>query len=132
MRKKIVCFLSVLLTVWLLLPQGAFAASFQIDFDTACDAIQLLNLDTGTVVYAGTLALSGGPVVIDHGCGVKSYRFGMGEVLVQKGQSVTKGDQVGTATDAHDLIFELRIGSKSVDPAPAIKGASGLQFQENR
>ena len=51
MRKKIVCFLSVLLTVWLLLPQGAFAASFQIDFDTACDAIQLVNLDTGTVVY---------------------------------------------------------------------------------
>lgn len=51
MRKKIVCFLSVLMTVWLLLPQGAFAASFQIDFDTACDAIQLVNLDTGTVVY---------------------------------------------------------------------------------
>ncbi len=51
MRKKIVCFLSVLMTVWLLLPQGAFAASFQIDFDTACDAIQLVNLDTGSVVY---------------------------------------------------------------------------------
>ena len=77
---------------------------------------------TARWVYAGTLALSGGTVVIDHGCGVKSYLFGMGEVLVQKGQSVTKGDQVGTATDAHDLIFELRIGSKSVDPAPAIKG----------
>lgn len=51
MRKKIVCLLSVLLTVWILLPRGAFAASFQIDFDTACDAIQLINLDTGTVVY---------------------------------------------------------------------------------
>lgn len=51
MRKKIVCFLSVLMTVWLLLPQGAFAASFQIDFDTSCDTIQLVNLDTGTVVY---------------------------------------------------------------------------------
>src|SRR5699024_1575169 len=93
---------------------------------------QVSATQNGTVVYAGTLALSGGTVVIDHGCGVKSYLFGMGEVLVQKGQSVTKGDQVGTATDAHDLIFELRIGSKSVDPAPAIKGASGLQFQENR
>ena len=51
MKKKLVCFLSVVLTVWLLLPQGAFAASFQIDFDTACDALQLVNLDTGTVVY---------------------------------------------------------------------------------
>ena len=51
MKKKLVCFLSVVLTVWLLLPLGAFAASFQIDFDTACDALQLVNLDTGTVVY---------------------------------------------------------------------------------
>ena len=56
----------------------------------------------------------------------------MGEVAVQRGQQVAKGDRVGAATDAHDLIYELRIGSKSVDPAPAIKGASGLQFQENR
>ena len=87
---------------------------------------------SGTVVYAGTLALTGGTVVIDHGCGVKSYLFGMGEVAVQRGQQVAKGDRVGAATDAHDLIYELRIGSKSVDPAPAIKGASGLQFQENR
>ena len=52
MKKKLVCFLSVVLTVWLLLPQGAFAASFQIDFDTACDALQLVNLDTGTVFTA--------------------------------------------------------------------------------
>ena len=86
----------------------------------------------GVVVYAGNLALTGGTVVIDHGCGVKSYLFGMGEVAVQRGQQVAKGDRVGAATDAHDLIYELRIGSKSVDPAPAIKGASGLQFQENR
>lgn len=86
----------------------------------------------GVVVFAGTLAMSGGTVVIDHGCGVKSYLFGMGEVQVQKGQQVVMGDTVGLATDAHDLIYELRIGSKSVDPAAAIRGASGLQYQENR
>ena len=39
------------LAIWVSLPQGVFAASFQIDFDTACAAIQLVNLDTGTVVY---------------------------------------------------------------------------------
>lgn len=86
----------------------------------------------GVVVFAGTLAMSGGTVVIDHGCGVKSYLFGMGEVQVQKGQNVVKGDTVGLATDAHDLIYELRIGSKSVDPSAAIRGSSGLQYQENR
>ena len=87
---------------------------------------------SGVVAYAGTLALTGGTVVIDHGCGVKSYLFGLGEVQAQRGQTVAKGDRVGAATDAHDLIFEVRIGSKSVDPAAAIQGASGLQFQENR
>ena len=76
--------------------------------------------------------MSGGTVVIDHGCGVKSYLFGMGEVQVQKGQNVVKGDTVGLATDAHDLIYELRIGSKSVDPSAALRGSSGLQYQENR
>lgn len=86
----------------------------------------------GTVVYAGTLDLTGGTVVIDHGCGVKSYLFGMGEVLVQKGQSVEKGDEVGATTDAHQLLYELRIGNKSADPAAAIKGTSGLQYKDNQ
>lgn len=86
----------------------------------------------GTVAYAGELSLTGGTVVIDHGCGVKSYLFGLGTVTVQKGQTVTRGDTVGTTTDVHDLIYELRIGNKSVDPAAAIKGSSGLQYQENK
>lgn len=86
----------------------------------------------GTVAYAGELALTGGTVVIDHGCGVKSYLFGLGTVSVQQGQTVARGDTVGTTTDVHDLIYELRIGNKSVDPAAAIKGSSGLQYQENK
>ena len=71
-------------------------------------------------------------MVIDHGCGVKSYLFGLGTVSVQQGQTVARGDTVGTTTDVHDLIYELRIGNKSVDPAAAIKGSSGLQYQENK
>ncbi|MEE0801023.1 MAG: M23 family metallopeptidase [Gemmiger sp.] len=84
----------------------------------------------GTVEYAGTLALTGGTVVIDHGCGVKSYLFGMDAVQVQKGQSVTKGDALGTTSDVHTLIWELRIGSKSVNPDGAVTGKNGLSYQE--
>ena len=51
MKKKILGLLGVFLAIWVSLPQGVFAASFQIDFDTTCAAIQLINLDTGTVVY---------------------------------------------------------------------------------
>ncbi len=87
---------------------------------------------SGTVVYAGTLDITGGTVVIDHGCGVKSYLFGMGELRVEKGQTVEQGDEVGLTTDAHQLLYELRIGNKSADPAAAIKGSSGLQYKENQ
>jgi biotin carboxyl carrier protein len=85
----------------------------------------------GTVVYAGTLALTGGTVVIDHGCGVKSYLYGLETVVVQKGQQIAKGDALGTAGESHQLIYELRIGSKTVDPNGAIEGTGGLQYREN-
>lgn len=85
----------------------------------------------GVVVYAGNLLLSGGTVVIDHGCGVKSYLFGLETVTAQSGQTLAKGDAVGTVGQARALIYELRIGSKSVDPAAAMDGTSGLQYKEN-
>lgn len=85
----------------------------------------------GTIAYAGTLGLTGGTVVIDHGCGVKSYLFGLETVTAQRGQTVAVGDAVGTASAQHALIFEMRIGNKSVDPSAAIGGSSGLQYKEN-
>lgn len=97
----------------------------------AVDGGDVTSPQAGVVAYAGSLALSGGTVVIDHGCGVKSYLFGLGEVTVQRGQTVATGDVVGKATSAHDLIYEIRIGNKSVDPAKAIAGQSGLQYKEN-
>lgn len=86
---------------------------------------------SGKVVFAGALTLTGGTVVIDHGCGVKSYLYGLQTVSAQQGQSVNVGDVVGTAGEEHDLIYELRIGSKSVDPDKAILGSSGLQYRES-
>ena len=74
---------------------------------------------------------TGGTVVIDHGCGVKSYLFGLKTVTAQRGQTIEAGSPVGTAGTDHDLIFELRIGSKSVDPEPAMAGRSGLQYRES-
>lgn len=50
-------------------------------------------------MFAGTLTLTGGTVVIDHGCGVKSYLYGMETVGVVRGQSVSTGDPLGTARD---------------------------------
>lgn len=90
----------------------------------------ILAPQAGTVMYAGVLQYSGGTVVIDHGCGVKSYLYGMDNVLVERGQTVEPGTEVGTYLGGHGLIYEMRIGNKSVDPQQAISGRSGLQYQE--
>ena len=97
----------------------------------AADGEDVTAPQAGTVVYAGTLTLTGGTVVIDHGCGVKSYLYGLESVTATRGQTVATGDTVGTAGTTHSLIYELRIGSKSVDPQSALLGSSGLQFRES-
>ncbi|WP_455502321.1 murein hydrolase activator EnvC family protein [Gemmiger sp.] len=96
----------------------------------AADGETVTAPQAGNVVFAGTLTLTGGTVVIDHGCGVKSYLYGLETVGVERGQSVSTGDPLGTAGTAHSLIYELRIGSKSTDPQIALDGNSGLQFRE--
>ena len=97
----------------------------------AADGETVTAPQAGNVVFAGTLTLTGGTVVIDHGCGVKSYLYGLETVGVERGQSVSPGDALGTAGTTHSLIYELRIGSKSVDPQIALDGNSGLQFRES-
>lgn len=82
------------------------------------------------MVFAGTLTLTGGTVVIDtvrrqelplrpgnRGCGARAVGF--------------HRRPLGTAGTTHNLIYELRIGSKSTDPQIALNGNSGLQFRES-
>ena len=57
----------------------------------AADGETVTAPQAGNVVFAGTLTLTGGTVVIDHGCGVKSYLYGLETVGVERGQSVSAG-----------------------------------------
>ncbi len=52
-------------------------------------------VNSGTVVYAGYLDLPGFVVVIDHGFGLKSWYAHLGEIFVNVGDTVQKGDIVG-------------------------------------
>ena len=45
----------------------------------------------GVVVLAAELALTGNTVVIDHGCGMRSYLYGLQTLSVSAGQSVERG-----------------------------------------
>lgn len=90
-------------------------------------AAAVVSPAAGQVAYAGSLGLTGNTVVIDHGCGVKSYLFGL-ESLAQltSGSQVEAGQTLGLA--GRKLIWEVRIGNKSVDPAALTRGGSDGLF----
>ena len=83
----------------------------------------------GTVVFAGSLALTGNTVVIDHGCGLRSYLYGLQEISVSAGQTVEKGQAVGALGE--DLTMDFKLGSKSVNPRLLFQTSGGLFWKEN-
>ncbi len=83
----------------------------------------------GRVVYAGWLERTGWTLVIEHGAGIKSYLFHLGELTCAKGDTVAKGAQVGvsgiTGYSAKPHVhFEVRVGNQSADPALLVDGTS--------
>ncbi len=93
--------------------------------------------NSGRVLYAGPVIISGNTVVIEHGGGLKTYYMHLDSIDVKEGDMVTKGDiigKVGTtgySTGPH-LHFEVKIGSMSLDPWPLFDGTSGLYFFDDK
>lgn len=82
----------------------------------------------GVVVLAEELALTGNTVVVDHGCGVRSYLYGLQSIDVAVGQTVEKGQSLGTL--AEELTLDIKLGSKSVNPWLLFQTSGGLFWQE--
>ena len=83
----------------------------------------------GVVVFAGDLALTGNTVVIDHGCGVRSYLYGLQELSVTRGQTVERGQAVGVLGE--ELTMDFKLGSKSINPWLLFQTSGGLFWKEN-
>ena len=83
----------------------------------------------GVVVLAAQLALTGNTVVIDHGCGVRSYLYGLQSLSVSAGQTVEKGQAVGALGE--ELTMDYKLGSRSVDPWLLFQTSGGLFWKEN-
>lgn len=83
----------------------------------------------GVVVLARNLALTGNTVVIDHGCGMRSYLYGLDALSVSEGQSVERGQAVGALGE--DLTMDFKLGSKSVNPWLLFQTSGGLFWKEN-
>ena len=83
----------------------------------------------GVVVLAAELALTGNTVVIDHGCGMRSYLYGLDALSVSEGQSVERGQAVGALGE--DLTMDFKLGSKSINPWLLFQTSGGLFWKEN-
>ena len=82
----------------------------------------------GVVAVAQNLGLTGHTVVIDHGCGLRSYLYGLGSIHVQPGQTVARGDALGQVGET--LTMDFKLGSKSISPWPLFQTSGGLFWQE--
>jgi murein DD-endopeptidase MepM/ murein hydrolase activator NlpD len=84
--------------------------------------------DAGTVIYTGNeLAAFGNLVLIRHAGGWVTAYGHLGTIGVQRGVTVVQGQPIGTvgqtgSASAPQLHFEIRQGSKPVDPAPFLNG----------
>ena len=83
----------------------------------------------GVVVLARNLALTGNTVVIDHGCGVRSYLYGLQTIAVGEGALVERGQSVGSLGE--ELTMDFKLGSKSVNPWLLFQTSGGLFWKEN-
>ena len=79
----------------------------------------------GTIILAGNHYYAGGSVYIDSGNGVITAFFHLSNILVKKGDKVTKGQIVaksgatGRVTGPH-LHYSLILGGQFVDPIPLL------------
>ena len=79
------------------------------------------TVSPGQVVYADWLKGYGLVVIMDHSNGFFSLYAHASKLLVKEGDSIKKGQVIGEAgetgvADASSLYFELRKGTKPVDP----------------
>lgn len=80
----------------------------------------------GVVALAGTYPVQGGTVVIDHGQGLMSALFHLGEVTVKNGDAVSASSPVafvggsGFSTGAH-VHWGVYVHGAAVDPEPLLK-----------
>lgn len=84
--------------------------------------------DAGTVVYAGNeLAGFGNLILVRHAGGWVTAYAHLASMSVQRGAAVTAGQTIGSVgqtgpVGSPQLHFEVRQGSKPVDPAPYLAG----------
>lgn len=80
----------------------------------------------GVVAYVGSdIPALGGLVILSHGSGFTTVYGHAGQLLVQRGQSVKRGQTIALSgnsgfADRPELHFEMRQGRSAIDPVPRL------------
>jgi murein DD-endopeptidase MepM/ murein hydrolase activator NlpD len=104
--------------------QGKTVIHNGIDVSSAL-GISVVAPEKGVVTFIGTDSQLGKIVMLDHGDGWTSLLGNLGDVYVQKGNGVQKGDTIGTVGLSAPLKkpwlhFEIRRNNQAVNPLPYI------------
>lgn len=91
-----------------------------VDYSAAA-GVDVVAANNGVVVFADILDYSGYTVVIEHGYGLKTWYYNLGDTTVSKGDVVQRGDKIGETgqtgfcaeAGAH---IAMSVGSKFVCP----------------
>ncbi len=97
----------------------------------AAEGTPVAASNSGRVIFAGYLQVSGYTVVIEHGMGLHTMYLHMSELACAEGDMVARGDvigrvgQTGFATGPH-LHFQAQVGSMCISPWYLFDGSSGV------
>lgn len=97
----------------------------------AAEGTPVAASNSGRVVYADYLQVSGNTVVIEHGMGLKTFYLHMDEINCAKGDMVSRGDIIGKvgmtgfSTGPH-LHFQAQVGEMCISPWYLFDGTSGV------
>jgi murein DD-endopeptidase MepM/ murein hydrolase activator NlpD len=113
-------------------PRRAFAG-FHSGIDIGADSATPCRIAAaGTVIFAGWRNGYGKTIIVDHGDGIHTLYAHLSRIVVSRGQRVGQGAVLGsTGTTGHTsgphLHYEILVNGRSVDPAPYLAAAPGVE-----
>lgn len=93
----------------------------------------VLATNSGSVIFAQYLQLTGNTVIIDHGMGVLSWHYHMRSIDVNEGDFVEKGTKIGEVgttglSTGNHLHFGITVGGIFTDPMKVVGTEPQIDF----
>ena len=99
-------------------PIGRYGGHWGIDYETMAVGARVVAAASGTVTFAGVV-VGNRAITVDHGGGLKTSYSYLGEALVDRGDWVRRGDEIGVGAVPviHGTVhFSVRVHGTYVDP----------------